>query len=261
MKFRGVFLILALLAVLCLPSGCNGDPGGPGGNTAAIIDQLYLLQPNPELIASAAGLLESAGYEVDLWQGADITVDFYRKLPGMGYRVILLRVHSGTLMEQQGDEWVEVKNTFLFTSENYSTTRYVSDQLADKVSYAEMDENTPVVFAVNSDFFRGLKGSFDNTVILAMGCESYRHDDLPLAFRDKGASAYIGWSDIVSLEHVDKIILDLLENLCTDNMTIGQAVSGTLHDLGNDPYFNSYLKYYPLNSGGLTVEELVHGGE
>ena len=120
-----------------------------------------------------------------------------------------------------------------------------------------MDENIPLVFAVNSEFIKDAKGRFDRTVVLAMGCESYEYDDMPLAFAEKGASVYVGWSSVVTLEHVDIVALDLLNNLCTENMTLAQGISRTMADLGNDPYFDSYLKFYPAENGNMTVRELI----
>jgi hypothetical protein len=252
------FLVLILLAALLLPVSCGNTPDdSPGIPKAAIVDQLYLLEPDPSFIAEATRMLEMAGFEVDVWQGADITVDFYRKLSTMGYRFIVFRVHSGVLLQLKGEEVVEMENTYFFTSENYTSTRYVADQLSDKVSYAIMAENYPNVFAVNSELFRDAKGNYNRTVILAMGCESYRYDDLPKAFVEKGASAYIGWSGVVSLEHVDKVTLDLLKNLCTGGMAIADAVSVTMTDIGPDPYFDSFLKVYPQESGSRTVAELI----
>jgi len=101
------------------------------------------------------------------------------------------------------------------------------------------------------------KGKFKNAVVLAMGCESYCYDDMPAAFIEKGASAYPGWSTVVSLEYVDKVTLDLLEKLCTANVTLSQGISRTMAEHGNDPYFDSYLKYYPADNGDKTVKELI----
>jgi hypothetical protein len=67
----------------------------------------------------------------------------------------------------------------------------------------------------------------------------------------------MGWSDVVSLEHVDSVTLDLLHNLCTENMTLAEGISRSMADMGNDPYFGSYLKYYPSVSGNSTVWELI----
>jgi hypothetical protein len=256
--FIHVFAALCLLAAVIFPASCGeANQTMPAGNRAAIIDQLYLREPNPAFIAQAKQELQNYGFTVDVWQGAAITVDFYRKLPSMGYKFIVLRVHSGMLVSMVNGKEVETKNTYLFTSENYTTTKYAGDQLTDKVSNAMMEENYPLVFAVNSQFIKAAKGKFDKTVILAMGCESYRYDDLPKAFTEKGAGAYIGWTDVVSLDYVDQVTLDLLDNLCTDNMTLAQAISTTTKDKGKDPYFNSNMEYYPSLNGGQTVSEII----
>jgi hypothetical protein len=257
MKYGRFFVALVLLAVLLLPVGCGGKQQDNTGYKAAIIDQLYLREPNPAFILEATNLLKSAGFEVDLWQGSQITVDFYRNLPSMGYRFILMRVHSGSLIEIKNGQATEMPDTYLFTAENYTTSRYVTDQLTNKVSYAVMEENSPNVFAVNSEFIRDARGTFDKTVILAMGCESSRNIDLEQAFIAKGASVYIGWSDVVTLDHVDKVTLDLMKNFCTGGMTISQGISQTMASLGHDPYYNSYLKFFPEFNSGKTIKDLT----
>ena len=261
LKVRRCLEILAIIAVLAaslLPAGCQTPATVDTDlNKAAIIDQLYLREPNPDFIAAATGILESYGFEVDIWQGVDITVDFYRRLPSLGYQLIVLRVHSGLLLSLEGETVVPLDTTYLFTAENYTTTRYVGDQLTDKVSNALMDEDCPLVFAVNSEFIQSADGEFNRTVVLAMGCESYKYDDMALTFIEKRASAYIGWSDIVSLQHVDEVTLDLLANLCTANMTFSQGIALTMEEMGTDPYFGSYLKFYPSANGDSTIADLI----
>jgi hypothetical protein len=247
-----------VLVALMASTGCHStDEKGSDTNKAAIIDQLYLLEPNPSLIDNATQVLEDYGFPVDLWQGAEVTVDFYRNLPAKGYGLILFRVHSGLLMTPENDEHRPQNPTYLFTAENYTTTRYVPEQLTDKVSSALMYERQPPVFAVNSAFIKGSQGLFANTVVLLLGCESYRYDDMAAAFIEKGASAYVGWNTVVSLEHADKAILNLLGNLCIENMTLAGGISRTMAELGEDPNFGAYLKYCPSGSGGKTVRELI----
>lgn len=249
----GILLITALVITV---SGCRGNTDD-GIRRAAIIDQLYLLESNPDFNADATRMLESYGFTVDIWQGSEITVDFYRELPGMGYKLIVFRVHSGLLISLEDGEPTALDNTYLFTAENYTTTRYVTDQLSDKVSNALISDEHPLVFAVNSEFIRDAKGEFEDTVILAMGCESYCYNDMPEAFLEKGASAYVGWDTVVSLGHVDAVSLDLLENLCTDNATLGEATAATMADIGKDPYFNAVLKFTPPETADKTVSELI----
>jgi hypothetical protein len=252
--------ILMLAAVFLSLSGCRSSAKNSGApEKAAIIDQLYILEPNSSFIEKAAGILESGGFTVDLWQGKDITVDFYRKLPAMGYKLIIFRVHSGLLMDVKGGEAKALETTYLFTAENYTTVKYVADQLTDKVSNAMMSDKIPLVFAVNSAFIKSSSGKFDNTVVILLGCESYYYNDMPAAFMGKGASAYVGWSTVVSLDHVDKAALNLLENLCTVNLTLADGIARTNADLGQDPSFGAYLKYYPPVSGNQTVRELIQG--
>lgn len=93
--------------------------------------------------------------------------------------------------------------------------------------------------------------------MLAMGWKSYKYDDLPVAFIEKGASAYLGWSTVVTLEYVDKVTLDPLGKLCSNNLTLAQGIARTMADMGKDPYFDAHLKLYPVDSGDRTIKELI----
>ena len=260
MKVWRCSLALAVLAALPALASCggSGEIKDDGVARAAIVDQLYLLEPNPGFVAAATGLLETAGFTVDVWQGDEITVGFYRDLPVHDYEFILFRVHSGLVLELVNGEPIPLENTFLFTAEVYTTTRYVSEQLSERVSRVLFSDEFPEVFAVNSEFIlKDSNGGYGDTVIIAMGCESHHFDDLPRAFVEKGAAAYIGWSDVVSLEYVDSTTLDLLENLLADGMPLAEGVNNTMIDLGHDPFFDAYLKLYPETSGGSRVREMA----
>ena len=249
-----ILLLSALIPMFCHRTA--PETGSPRPR-AAIVDQLYLMEPDPAFIAGATATLESGGFAVELWQGDNITVDLYRHLPQYGYKLIIFRVHSGMLLSMEGGKVEPLQTTYLFTGETYTTTRYVAEQLSDKVSNAMMSNEYPLVFAINSEFIKDdFKGDFDHAVIIAMGCESYYLDDMADAFLQKGASTYIGWSTLVSLEHTDKAALNLLGNLCTANMTVAQTIDRTMSELGHDPYFGSYLKF-PPESGDKTLKELI----
>ena len=203
-------------------------------------------------------MLEAYGFKVDLWQGEDVTVEFYRELPKYGYKLILLRVHTGLLLSMVHAKIVPSETTYLFTGETYTTTKYVPEQLTDRVSNALMTTEYPLVFAVNSEFIKeDFEGNFNKTVVITMGCESSYLDDMTEAFIQKGASAYLGWSGVVSLEYVDDATLHLLSNLCNENMTVAEGIAKTMSELGLDPYFRAYLKYYPAESGSQTIKELI----
>ena len=257
---RYIFIALVALTLILLASISCGNRSAESDNSqpkAAIIDQLYLLEPNPEFIEKTTENLMSYGFSVDLWQGEEITVEFYRNLPRYGYKLLVLRVHSGLLLALLHAQVVPSATTYIFTGETYTTAKYVSEQLTDRVSNALMTTEYPLVFAVNSEFIQNdLKGTFNDTIIIAMGCESHYYDDMAVAFMEKGASAYLGWSGIVSLDYVDEASLNLLGNLCTENLTVQEGVDKTMAELGYDPYFRAYLKYYPAGSGSQTIREL-----
>jgi hypothetical protein len=249
-----VTALLVLSAVSAALTGCRGySPAENAPEKAAIIDQLYILEPNPSFVDNTTRLLESCGFTVDLWQGSEVTVDFYRKLPAMGYKLIIFRVHSGLLEDSIGGKEPAAGTTYLFTSENYSTIKYIRDQLTDKVSNAMVSDKMPLVFAVNPAFIKSAGGRFGSTVVIMMGCESYYNDDMPEAFIEKGAAAYVGWSAPVGLEYVDNATLDLLENLCARNLPLEEGIEKTMDDAGPDPDFGAYLRYYPPSSGNRTV--------
>ena len=83
-KALGVFLLALPGLALCF--GCStltsDTPGfGSAETKAAIVDQLYSLQPNPIFVDGMVEELEAGGFEVDIYQGDEVTVDLYRKLP------------------------------------------------------------------------------------------------------------------------------------------------------------------------------------
>jgi hypothetical protein len=60
-------------------------------NKAPIVDQLYPLEPNQAFIDKTTSDLENSGFQVDYYRGDEITVDFYRSLPTLGYKLIIFR--------------------------------------------------------------------------------------------------------------------------------------------------------------------------
>ena len=259
MKLR---LFLALAAILALPGlallpGC-GTPGTDSSAEpkAAIVDQLYNLRPNQAFIDEATAVLEGYGFSVDLYQGDEVTVDFFRELPSHGYKLIIFRVHSGQLIREHDSEIVEA--TFLFTSEPYSQTKYTREQRSGQMAKARTSEQQPFVFAIGARFVTGsMKGNFDNTVIIMMGCSALREQDMAQAFIEKGASTYLGWGASVDLGYVDGAALNLISNLCTKAMTVEQAIVSTMNEVGPDPTYGARLYGYPKQSANYTIAELM----
>jgi len=40
-------------------------------------------------------------------------------------------------------------------------------------------------------------------------------------------------------------------------MTVARGISRTMAEIGRDPYFDAYLKYYPAESGSQKIAELI----
>ena len=220
---------------------------------AAIVDQLYNLQPNERFITEVTKELEDYGFEVDLYQGDEVTVDFYRQLPGYGHKLIIFRAHSGLLAQEE-----VIRTTSLFTNEPYSSREHLADQLDDRLVMARIDEHHPLVFAITPKFItQSMAEEFDNTAIIMMGCSCLYLTDLATAFIDKGASVYLGWDGTVDLYYVDRATPYLMGQLCTERATIREAVKSTRDVIGPDPKYNAVLKYYPSENADSTLNELM----
>jgi len=248
---------MVMLAALFLFTGCSSPPPDLYPK-AAIIDQLYVLKPNQAFIDRTTEDLEAYGFKVDIYQGDEVTVDFYRKLAEYGYKLIIFRVHSGILGVRQGSGIKITEGTWLFTNEVYNAAKYPREQLTGQMGMARINENYPWVFAVGSEFVsQSIKGEFPNTVIIMMGCSSLYLDDLPQAFIQKGASVYLGWQATVDLSYDDETTASLVQRLSAEQLTVEQAVTGTMAEKGPDPAWGAMLKYYPAESGNQTVKELI----
>jgi len=260
---RYLTIALAVLSV-ALPglivTGCPPaqDDSGP---RAAIVDQLAVMETNPDFINGVTAELEACGFEVDVYSGDKVTVKLYQKLPQYGYELIIFRAHAGLLQAEEDGEVVGVKQaTYLFTAEEYRQYKHFPEQLDDQLLPAEMTADFPLVFAVNARFvLESMAGSFDDTLIIMMGCSGAYLEDMAAAFTLKGASTYMGWDGSVSLDYVDRATADLITNLCSRGMTIEQAAAETMSQIGPDPVWGAGLRFHPAKNGGQTIAGLIAG--
>jgi hypothetical protein len=223
---------------------------------AAIIDQLYDIQPNQAFEESVTSVLTAYGFKtIDIYKGKDVDVSLYLRLPSLGYKLIILRVHSGLLYEN-GDVY---QGSWLFTSEKCSQDLSHADQrLSKKIAKAQVNDFQPWVYAVGSQFIsNSTQGKFDNSMVLAMGCYSFFQDDLAKAFISKGASAYIGWDTLVNLDYTDQATEMVIQNLCQKSVTLGSAIEKTAAYLGPEEPHESKLIFYPQMSGGQTLDIII----
>jgi hypothetical protein len=224
------------------------SPAGPP--KAAIVDQLSLTQPNPTFVETATNTLEQAGYIVDYYPGEQVTVEFYRNLPSQGYDVVLLRGHSGITRERvispDNEEVTETDYVSLFTAEPYSETRYSDEQRTGRLGVAEYYEGSDQYFGIAPGFIESsMKGGFDDTTIIMMGCDGLRSTRTAEAFLERGAESFISWSKPVSAAHTDAATERLLEHLLLEDLPTQEAVSQTMAEVGPDPTYEAELRFYP----------------
>jgi hypothetical protein len=245
----------AILVALVVLSGAlaaglllSGVGGGPGPRTAAIVDQLSLTQPNPSFVKTATSTLRQAGYAVDYYPGEEVTVESYRDLPAHGYQLIILRVHSGLVIERYIETGTQTPTDYvgLFTSEPYSDTRYSTERLG-RLGAFQYYEGSPKYFGIGPNFIRwSMRGGFDKATIILMGCDGLRSDETAEAFLQKGARAFVSWSGPVSAAHTDAATERLLQHLVIDRLEIQEAVTETMAEIGPDPTYGARLLLYPF---------------
>jgi hypothetical protein len=232
-------------------------PAVPEGTRATIIDQLHASYPNEDFTTRITEDLEGYGFKVDLFQGDDITVDFFRNLPAHDYELIVFRGHSGAVLTNP-QELESILGTYLFTNESFSRTKYTKERLKDELVPASVSQGYPYVFAIGSEFINNsMKGNLDNAVVIVDGCSCLYDDDLAQAFLDKGASSYLAWDATVNLDYGDGATISLIENLCSEKTTIGKAVRLTMAQQGPDPEYGAVLKYYPQETANKTLKQLI----
>jgi len=253
LRFAFVGAVAIVLAALA-GAGVLLAGGGGGSETAtksaAIVDQLSLTQPNPEFVSSARGTLAEAGYIVDYFPGEQVTVELYRTLPERDYDVVILRVHAGITNEVDyaSGESSKTEYVSLFTGEPYDANKYAGEQL-NRLGKARYYEGAPPLFGIGPDFVKySMEGTFDDTLIVMMGCDGLRSQRTAEAFLDRGAGAFVSWSKPISASHTDAATDRLLELLLIDGLPTAEAVSQTAAEVGPDPEYQGELRV--LESGG-----------
>lgn len=222
---------------------------------AAIIDQLSTTYPDDNFNTSIKASLEADGFQVDLYQGAQVTVSFYQNLPSHGYKLIILRTHSGMMQSQQSSQ----QAVSLFTNEPFNPLTHLLEQLNHQLMKVQVNDNSPLLFGIPPNFItENVKGNFDNAVVIVSGCSGLYEDNLAQAFVQKGASAFLSWDGSVNLDYVDKATIELVKNLTLNDDTLEKAVDATMSEIGPDPAFNSYLKYFPTDTGNLPLKDLIY---
>jgi len=252
-------LFIAVLAVIFTSQRSQFiTPPIREGTSAAIVDQLYSNYPNEDFTSKVTEDLEDFGFKVDVYQGNDVTVDLYRNLPAYDYELIIFRAHSGAISLNPEGDVAPTTGTYLFTNEPFNRMKYTRELLGDELAAAYVLKGDPVYFVIGPKFItHSMNGNFNNTVVIVDGCSCLHYDDLAQAFTSKGASCYLAWDHTVELDYVDEATISLVENLCSEGLSVKEAVDHTMATIGPDPDWGAWLKYYPAQSADETLQELI----
>jgi len=236
----------------------RGDPSlRPTGSLmkAAIVDQIGLWHPNRGFIERASRYLTEAGFDVEVYEGEEVTIELYKTLPTKGYRLIILQTHSSSDLQLPDGTISSANPVFLCSSEPYGERKYFYEQMTNQVRGVELPyESSIVLFSIGPKFVRqSMAGHFDDALIIIGGCQGLSTLHLAEALIGRGASAVISWDGWVDLSHNDEAIVRLLQALIADRLTVGQAVERTMSEVGPDPTYGSVLTYFPQERGGHTI--------
>ncbi|MCJ7767043.1 hypothetical protein MUP79_01445 [Candidatus Bathyarchaeota archaeon] len=113
----------------------------------------------------------------------------------------------------------------------------------------------PLYFGLSKNFVEsGMQGTFNKTTIIMMGCNGLTYTDMARAFVNKGAKVFIGWNCAISASDTDEATTCLLQNMITENRTVGNALDDAMKIVGSMLAHNDTLEYYPPESGTYTIQ-------
>ena len=199
---------------------------------ALIVDELSLNYPDPSFVSNVTVTLTAKGYTVDYVGPSTTAVDYFRQLPGQGYDLVIIRAHEGS-------------GQSIITTEPYSRSQYLVDQLAGRIVPAQVGAG-PAYFALTAKFVRqDMTGRFPESTIIVMGCAALQGtQDMAAAFLDKGANFFVGWDGSVSIIHTDTSTVSLVR-LLSSGTSVPEA---TRLAGGEDPVYEAKLGYLDWNA-------------
>jgi len=178
--------------------------------------------------------LANSGYEVDVYSGANVTIDLMKSIGG--YKILILRLHSSITKDGL---------LYLFSGEQYTESKYLDDQLAGIVRKAgTFDRNESKYFALGGVFFgRSASNNLKDTTLITMGCNGSGTPYDIQDFFQRGVKDYISWDGFVDLPHSDEATLRLIKAMCVEGLNATAAVEEVNREVGPDPFYKSKLIY------------------
>ncbi len=216
---------------------------------ALIVDQLGDTNPGATFRRDTEELLRERGYHVDYVPPANVSIGTYRRLAELDYDLIILRSHS--IVSGSGADSAQRADGGIGTNQIVDDSAFVeglNEALAVNglVKTTYIGQTTPFRYwAITPSFITSQVGRFDGTTIILMGCGGLSSKGLARAFRDRGASQFIGWDGYIAARDADYITGSLLRHLVHRPRNAHRAVEDTMRETGPDPIYGSTLSAYP----------------
>jgi hypothetical protein len=237
-------LIYAVIAVILVLSGVFVYRYLPRSSQpkAAIIDQLGSSQlsdtsrhENETFVETAKDLLGQRFPAVDYYSD-NATVEQYKRLPSLGYKLIIWRAHSAL----DAEHFIAIS-----TSERYVPGKY-TQYSEDQLKLSNITDDPYLYYAITPAFVSEcMNGRFEDTVILFMSCNGLKtgYYETAETFIEKGAKVFVSWDNWIDPSDNDDAATRLLQYLINDNKTVGDAVNAIPWSYST--FGTAKLSYYP----------------
>jgi len=241
-----LFIVSIVIMIALILSGLYFYllPKPPTSPKAAIIDQLGSLQlstisryEDQSFINSTMNLLSSRFAQVDYYSD-NATVENYKRLSSLGYRIIIWRAHSAI---DNKSNYIAISTTETYGSANYN--QYLSN---GQLTVCQIVGDSKEYIGITPKFIQEIMtGRFEDTVIILMSCNGLKADyySTAQALVAKGAKVIVSWGGWIEKPDNDQGITIFLQHLLGQNSTIEEAVTNT------PKYYFSFvpctLKYWP----------------
>jgi hypothetical protein len=251
-------IFVVIIVLISLASYTLFQPPRKFSLKAAIIDQLGGQFPNATFIETATNILTNAGFNTTYYESQTVNVTFYQELAKQDYGIIILRAHSA--LRYPNNDTVD-----LFTSEEFNNQSYRqmwNEGYLSEGEYLFEQASHITYFAVTPEFIENIEGNFPRSIVIAMGCWSLKidADQMAQAFLDKGAEAYIGWTNIILPKDTDAATTTLLETFVNQGLPLAQAVSQTktyTYQAEGGATAQTMMTFHPYDNANLTLSKLV----
>jgi hypothetical protein len=241
--YAAIAVIIILASTFIIYTNLYQSPKPP---KAAIIDQLNSSElssssrfPNSTFIQTAKELLYQRFSHVDYYSD-NATVEQYRLLPSLGYKLIIWRAHSA--IDEEG------KYVAICSSERYNgyIPKKYEQYTQGQLTLCNITVDPVYYFAITPKFVEEcMSGKFEDTVIILMSCNGLRQNYFKTAdaLIEKGVKVFISWNNWIDSSPNDHAITLLLQYLINENNTVIDAlikVNPPNHNWGG-----AALKYHP----------------